>query len=189
MSLVSGRPISFVMDLHQPLSVSRPIVEQELYASLRPQVYGQDVAAIKEKEDRVSSMTDRRCDESLMRLAKHPLIGLRLKNTTKLDLMQEPITVYEAGINAGDARIEGLAPGSERLVSYAVDLDVATLVAKEQQARKSLEEYLLFTRREVIRRALRPAVRLGGGQTRHRRDPVRRGRRGPPRVTAAPFAT
>ncbi|MEI6506687.1 MAG: hypothetical protein WCO90_12560 [Planctomycetota bacterium] len=145
MSLVSGRPITFVMDLYQPLSVSRPIVEQELYASLRPQVYGQDVAAIKEKEDRVSSMTDRRCDESLMGLAKHPLIGLRLKNTTKLDLMQGPITVYEAGIDAGDARIEGLAPGSEWLVSYAGDLDVevATLVAKEQQARMSLEEYLL----------------------------------------------
>jgi hypothetical protein len=41
LSLVSGRPISFAMDLYQPLYVNRPLVEPELYASLRPQVYGQ----------------------------------------------------------------------------------------------------------------------------------------------------
>ncbi|MCS7033396.1 MAG: DUF4139 domain-containing protein, partial [Phycisphaerae bacterium] len=39
LSLVSGRPISFVMDLYQPLYVSRPEVKPELYASLRPQMY------------------------------------------------------------------------------------------------------------------------------------------------------
>ncbi len=41
LSLVSGRPISFAMDLYQPLYVNRPLVEPELFASLRPQVYGQ----------------------------------------------------------------------------------------------------------------------------------------------------
>jgi hypothetical protein len=41
LSLVSGRPISFMMDLYQPLYVNRPLVQPELYASLRPQVYGQ----------------------------------------------------------------------------------------------------------------------------------------------------
>jgi hypothetical protein len=45
LSLVSGRPISFLMDLYQPLYVPRPQVELELYASLRPQTYGQDMAA------------------------------------------------------------------------------------------------------------------------------------------------
>jgi hypothetical protein len=40
MTLVSGRPISFRMDLYQPLYVQRPVVEPELFASLRPQVYG-----------------------------------------------------------------------------------------------------------------------------------------------------
>ena len=39
LSLVSGRPISFVMDLYQPLYVARPVVQQELYASLRPTMY------------------------------------------------------------------------------------------------------------------------------------------------------
>ena len=39
LSLVSGRPISFVMDLYQPLYATRPTVVPELYAGLRPQVY------------------------------------------------------------------------------------------------------------------------------------------------------
>ncbi len=37
--LVSGRPITFKMDLYDPLFVPRPTIEPELYASLRPTVY------------------------------------------------------------------------------------------------------------------------------------------------------
>ena len=40
MSLVSGRPISFRMDLYNPLFINRPTVEPELFASLRPPTYG-----------------------------------------------------------------------------------------------------------------------------------------------------
>lgn len=39
MALVSGRPISFRMDLYTPLYVPRPLVEPELFASLRPPTY------------------------------------------------------------------------------------------------------------------------------------------------------
>jgi len=39
LSLVSGRPISFIENLSQPLYVPRPVVEPELFASLRPQNY------------------------------------------------------------------------------------------------------------------------------------------------------
>src|SRR6478736_4123969 len=39
MALVSGRPISFKMDLYNPLYVNRPVVEPELFASLRPVTY------------------------------------------------------------------------------------------------------------------------------------------------------
>ena len=39
MALVSGRPISFQMDLYDPLYVPRPLVEPELFASLRPPTY------------------------------------------------------------------------------------------------------------------------------------------------------
>jgi len=38
-NLLSGRPISFTMDLYQPLYVPRPHVEPELFASLRPPTY------------------------------------------------------------------------------------------------------------------------------------------------------
>src|SRR6266545_8256504 len=39
MALVSGRPISFKMDLYNPLYINRPTVEPELFASLRPVTY------------------------------------------------------------------------------------------------------------------------------------------------------
>jgi hypothetical protein len=39
MALVSGRPISFKMDLYQPLYVPRPVVQPELYTSIRPTIH------------------------------------------------------------------------------------------------------------------------------------------------------
>ncbi|HUE72927.1 MAG TPA: hypothetical protein VMP01_18725 [Pirellulaceae bacterium] len=45
LTLVSGRPISFVMDLYQPLFMSRPLVTPERHASLMPRTYDQDLAA------------------------------------------------------------------------------------------------------------------------------------------------
>src|SRR5579883_2061100 len=39
MALVSGRPISFKMDLYNPFYVNRSVVEPELFASLRPVAY------------------------------------------------------------------------------------------------------------------------------------------------------
>lgn len=40
MALVSGRPISYRMDLYPPLYVPRPTLEPERFASLRPPTYG-----------------------------------------------------------------------------------------------------------------------------------------------------
>jgi hypothetical protein len=40
MVLVSGKPISYRMDLYEPLYVPRPVVEPEVFASLRPPLYG-----------------------------------------------------------------------------------------------------------------------------------------------------
>jgi hypothetical protein len=47
LSLVSGRPISFIQDLYQPLYIPRPVVQPELYASLRPQTYDAGMEANK----------------------------------------------------------------------------------------------------------------------------------------------
>jgi hypothetical protein len=53
---------------------------------------------------------------------KFPLLGLKLKNTSGPHLLQGPVTVFEGGSYAGDARIADLQPGEERLLSYAVVL-------------------------------------------------------------------
>ncbi len=208
MALVSGRPISFRMDLYQPLYVPRPLVEPELFASLRPPTYngameknkapGQDGGVLLvprtvyvpyapmagsppagEKGERFRDVADAkkaRMDQpidltkgvqsaaatgslgdffqytiqhpvSLPRQkaamlpivqkeveadrvsiynervqAKHPLLGLKFRNTTGMHLMQGPVTVFEGSSYAGDTRFLDIQPKDERLVSYAIDL-------------------------------------------------------------------
>jgi len=232
MTLVSGRPISFVMDLYQPLYIPRPVVRLELYASLQPQTYGQDLAARDQEFRKLAEaapapappsaslaagygggmggmaglakakaarrgvarpsapgqpeaealgeegMDIRQGVQSVAAAgkvgelfqysiampvslprrqsamlpivsgevkgekvsiynpgvhAKYPLNGLKLTNSTELHLMQGPITVFDGGSYAGDAKIDDLAPGSQRLVSYAMDLE--TEVAPESKGR------------------------------------------------------
>lgn len=60
--------------------------------------------------------------------AKHPLAGYRLTNTTPLHLLQGPITLFDGGEYAGDARIEDIPPASTRLISYALDLETEVAV-------------------------------------------------------------
>jgi hypothetical protein len=211
--LVSGRPISFRMDLYQPLYVNRPLVELETYASLRPRVYEgwmrkDELARMpvdkkedaKDKEKVPSEMPpgiqppsfqppglqppgtvpppreDLDVGRSVPTAARgqqegasfqyvlkdplslarqksallpivnnevqgervsiftagtgvfHPLLGVRLKNTTGLHLMQGPIAVFDGGSYAGDALIRDLQPGESRLLSYAVDQAVEVKV-------------------------------------------------------------
>jgi hypothetical protein len=234
MSLVSGRPISFQMDLYQPLYVPRPTVEPELFASLRPQTYNEpmdksakapqgeavpltapaaagmagappadatalgfrfankDMAARArhsvqlrealndaekvgmESAAVASAATAQNLGDffqyvidhpvSLPRqksamlpivstdvegakvsiynertLAKHPLLGLRLKNTTGVHLMQGPITVFDKNTYSGDSRIMDLQKGDERLISYAVDLGTEV----EPVAKRDPDRYTL----------------------------------------------
>ena len=73
--------------------------------------------------------------------AKHPLHGLKLKNTTGFDLMGGPLTVFEEGSYAGDAQINTLSSGAERLISFAIDLDTEVAVSS-----RSVPETLLSVR-------------------------------------------
>ncbi len=226
LSLISGRPISFAMDLYSPLYASRPQVAHELYASLQPQEYGQamegsllelaepqsamvrgrsaptagngrlpkglggrrgggyggggyggagsfggeydyeskqgeedpfadfDVSegveaaadegkvgelfrydidtpvSIKRQRSAMLPIVNQAVEASKVSIynrdvhAKHPLNGIRLINSSDLHLMQGPITLFDGGVYAGDGKIGALPPGEERLVSYAMDLDV-----------------------------------------------------------------
>ncbi|MDX1967354.1 MAG: hypothetical protein SFV23_09300 [Planctomycetaceae bacterium] len=74
---------------------------------------------------------------------EHPLAGLKLKNTTEIHLQPGPITVFDAGDYAGDARIADISPAAERLLSYALalDIEIATksLPSKKQTTRLSIK--------------------------------------------------
>ena len=224
LSLVSGRPISFIQEMYQPLYIPRPVVYPELFASLRPQTYeggmqrmqeaqqGQQRADARERAenrtparggfgggraapgaaapaeaesrdtDRYAELAKQAMDPSasiasvasagkagelfqytvgnvslprqksamlpivtdpveveklsiynLAVLPKHPLNGARVKNTTTKHLLQGPITVFEANSYAGDAKIENLPPGQERLISYGIDLQVVANATKNRQ--------------------------------------------------------
>ncbi len=201
LSLVSGRPISFVENLYQPLYINRPIVEPELFASLRPQVYAggdkDDVLDMKQAlrapapiaamhgmktqrvlhdeaqngaagasdagfnpsasvasiasaanvgelfEYTIGSVTLPRQRSAMLPIitdpievervsiynqavmARNPLNGARVKNTTKKHLLAGPITVLDGATYAGDAQIDNLPPGQERFLSYGVDLQMS----------------------------------------------------------------
>ena len=225
LSLVSGRPISFIQDLYQPLYVPRPVVQPELYASLRPQTYDAGMGEAREAEEYsradsaprgqpmrrelaarsrsgrsggapaaapatampaeamadVAAQVGQPMDASasvasvasaakvgelfqytvgsvslprqksamipivtdpvqIERLSiynqsvlpKNPLNGARVRNTTGKHLLQGPVTVLDAGSYAGDARIDDVPPGQERLLSYGIDQQVLVDATKNR---------------------------------------------------------
>jgi hypothetical protein len=235
LSLVSGRPISFVQELYAPLYLPRPVVKPELYAGLRPQTYESGIeppasaraeeptpppaprmraltgpargkpsqesmpgaAAESESADKpldptasvIAAASAGQVGElfqysvghvSLPRqrsamlpiisddiaaervsiynqgvLAQHPLNGARLKNTTGKHLLQGPITVLDANFYGGDARIDNLPPGQERLISYAIDLQVQVNSTNQRQESrvqtgKLVKGMLQLTRKNVF---------------------------------------
>jgi hypothetical protein len=242
LSLISGRPISFIQDLYQPLYIARPVVQPELYASLRPQTYEGGIEAAKEAQafgvpaQRMRAARDQmkqaaaapmaagrggggagqnlvggasaaEAEElsamdvtssvasiasaakvgelfqytvgnvSLPRqrsamlpiitddieveklsiynqnvLPKNPLNGARVKNTTDKHLLQGPITVLEGSTYSGDARIDNLPPGQERLLSYGIDLQMTVDATKNRsdaaiQTARIVKGVLILTRK------------------------------------------
>ena len=243
LSLVSGRPVSFIMDMYAPLYIERPEVVPELYSSLRPPEYDQAMDApletsglrsqLESAPKRMGRMRAMKPSSSLgveERMAaapaaapppaeageyelqrgvvsaaqaaelgelfeyaiatpvslnrqksamlpivndsvaatkvsiynaavhaKHPLSGLRLENATKLYLMQGPVTVFEAGAYAGDARLADLPPGQTRLISYAMDLKTEVEAATPKQEHELVSArlqkgVLIATRRAIMER-------------------------------------
>ncbi len=57
-TLVSGRPVSFVQNLYSPEYLKRPVVVQERYAGLRPQQYGQGVMLADQDVDNENGVRD-----------------------------------------------------------------------------------------------------------------------------------
>jgi hypothetical protein len=61
------------------------------------------------------------------------LNGVLLKNSTGKHLLQGPLTVLDKGGYAGDARIDNVPPGQQRLLSYGIDLDMTVDNTKNTQ--------------------------------------------------------
>ena len=66
-------------------------------------------------------------------LPGHPLRAVRLVNDTGLHLAAGPVTVFDEGGFAGQAMMADVVPGDARMLAYAVDLDVAVVVATSSE--------------------------------------------------------
>jgi hypothetical protein len=66
--------------------------------------------------------------------SEHPMRGVEIKNTSGLQLMPGPISVFDGAAYAGDAQIGHVTLNDKRLLAYAVDLDVQAVVKAEDNA-------------------------------------------------------
>jgi hypothetical protein len=66
--------------------------------------------------------------------SEHPMRGVEIKNSTGLQLMPGPISVFDGAAYAGDAQIGHVTLGDKRLLAYSVDLDVKALVKNEDHS-------------------------------------------------------
>lgn len=66
----------------------------------------------------------------------HPMRGVDITNTSGMQLMPGPISVFDGAAYAGDAQVGHISAGDERLLAYAVDLEV--LVNTEERRDSNL---------------------------------------------------
>lgn len=53
---------------------------------------------------------------------RHPLLAVKIKNTSGHPLPQGPVTIYDSKLYAGDSRLLNVQPDDSRILSYAMDL-------------------------------------------------------------------
>jgi hypothetical protein len=87
-------------------------------------------------------------------LAKHPLLGLKLVNKTKLHLAQGPVAVYDGETFAGDARLPDIKPNETRLISYAIDLGTE-VVSRQGDTQRKLTSVTVEEGKVYLRSGLR----------------------------------
>ncbi len=226
LSLVSGRPISFISRLYEPRYINRPLAElpedraqapvlhqgafeskemaaeeavqdrlergrramapasvaQQVVVSGEVPLYASDVpsrlastAAAAELGDLFeyrfpSTVTVRKNESAMLPFLQqeitarklvvfreqgsvHPLHSMELTNSSGKTLDGGPITVYEAGAYAGEALMETLKDGDERLISYGVDLGTRITTAFDSKAEVVREVHLrrgVLTTRSAI---------------------------------------
>ena len=192
LTLVSGKPVSFIMDLYSPVYNRRPVIQIETAAVASVKAYeeaprlssrsapsaapsmvmedysgmgggafddfdeygveldisqGVESAAttaragqffhyaiekpvtLPRKESAMVPIVDEIVEGKLISIFNprdgmvNPYNGLRFRNSTDIDLMGGPLTIFQAGTYAGDSRIGSVNSGDERILSYSVDLE------------------------------------------------------------------
>ncbi len=214
LQLVSGRPVSFAMNMVEPLYVDRPVVELDVHGLKVPDKYegartrsrpaapqmelkaeaapltmkglfagrsggGRESSLRESAADRMVPAEDAGMEGgeagelfafsaprplslgrseaamiplfhrsveaeplSLFDVRQHgnrPFNAVVLSNTTDTPWMNGPVTVYEAGQFAGDARLPLMPGGADRLVPYALDLETEVDHTSEQPAEEVVE--------------------------------------------------
>jgi hypothetical protein len=102
MGLVSGRPITFKMDLYNPLYVTRPTVEPELFASLRPPAYDGGFAKQNRQGGPTAAMafsTTPRPGSSGMPVDPKPRAKGKEEKVTTIDAETGAVTVQDADLS------------------------------------------------------------------------------------------
>ncbi len=76
------------------------------------------------------------------RSSQNPLNAAEITNSTGMTLDGGPITVYDAGVYAGEALMETLKASDKRLISYAVDLGTRITTAFDSKADTVVEVHV-----------------------------------------------
>ncbi|QQS09674.1 MAG: hypothetical protein IPK69_03375 [Phycisphaerales bacterium] len=222
LSLVSGRPVSFTMDLYEPLYLPRPEIPVPTIPGVMPRTYAGGVDQYKDSADAANaSIRDRSAARSKLATggfagaapaapaaeaapafdlayaisaddmagygaaaqargveageifqfelttpvnverqrsamlpilnssisgrrvsifspndnSQHPMRGVEITNTSDVQLMPGPISVYDSGVYAGDAQIGHVPVGDKRLLAYSVDLDITATLENSYTSR------------------------------------------------------
>lgn len=67
--------------------------------------------------------------------SQHPMRGVEITNTSDVQLMPGPVSVYDSGVYAGDAQIGHVPVADKRLLAYAVDLDISATLDNSYTSR------------------------------------------------------
>ena len=91
-------------------------------------------------------------------LQKHPLLGVRLTNKSKLFLAQGPVAVYDGDTFAGDSRLADVKPGESRLLSYAIDL-TTDIKAETHESKSDIVGVKIVKGELVVKQVSRDTMR------------------------------
>src|SRR5262249_7660562 len=118
MALVSGRPISFQMDLYQPLFIHRPVVVPELFQSLNPVAYSGSMGPAE--------------TAAALREAQHHLDAIqKMRSSVRGSVTEDDFSSARATVNRYTARLKDFqdAAAGQQLLGQRMNLGESVTAA------------------------------------------------------------